>query len=183
MTSIATRTGDDGNTSLFGGGRVAKDNPRVEAYGNVDELNSWIGLARAENVDADCERILRAVQNDLFALGADLATPRDGNPSATKVAAFGDAPLGVLDKAIDALESRIAPLTTFILPGGSRAASVLHLARAVCRRAERSVVALAHQERVTASAIRYLNRLSDVLFLLARLQNAHDGAPEVEWRP
>jgi cob(I)alamin adenosyltransferase len=183
MSSIATRTGDDGNTALFGGQRVAKDNPRVEAYGNVDELNCWIGLARAERLDADCERTLRAVQTDLFALGAELATPRDGNPSAAKVAAFGDAPLATLDRAVEVYEARIAPLTKFILPGGSRAASILHVARAVCRRVERSVIALAHQERVPASAIRYLNRLSDVIFLLARLQNAHDGATEVEWRP
>jgi cob(I)alamin adenosyltransferase len=182
MSSIATRTGDDGNTSLFGGIRVAKDNARVEAYGNVDELNCWIGLARSDKLDADCERTLRAVQNDLFALGAELATPREGNPSAAKVAAFGDAPLALLDAAVEAFEARIAPLTTFILPGGSRAASVLHVARAVCRRVERSVVALAHLERVPAAAIRYLNRLSDVLFLLARLQNARDGAAEVEWR-
>jgi cob(I)alamin adenosyltransferase len=128
MSSIATRTGDDGNTSLFGGGRVAKDNPRVEAYGNVDELNSWLGLARSERLDAETEKLLRGVQNDLFALGADLATPRDGNPSASKVAAFGNGPLAALDKAIEVLEARIAPLTNFILPGGSRAASVLHVA-------------------------------------------------------
>jgi cob(I)alamin adenosyltransferase len=183
MTSIATRTGDDGNTGLFGGGRVAKDNPRVAAYGNVDELNSFLGLARLEALEPECDRALLRIQSDLFALGAELATRRDGNPSASKVVPFGDAPLAALDRDLDSIESLVKPLTAFILPGGAKAASLLHVCRAVCRRAERSVVSLAHQERVPASAIRYLNRLSDVLFLMARLQNARAGVTEPEWRP
>jgi cob(I)alamin adenosyltransferase len=183
MTSIATRTGDDGNTSLFGGNRVAKNDHRVEAYGNVDELNCWIGLVRAGGLEPECDRILLVVQSDLFQLGAELATRREGNPHAAKVAPFGDAPLAKLDRAIDTVEPALPRLETFILPGGSPAASALHVARAVCRRAERSVVGLAHEERVPAAAIRYLNRLSDVLFLLARRQNVHDGGAEVAWRP
>jgi cob(I)alamin adenosyltransferase len=183
MTSIATRTGDDGNTSLFGGSRVAKDNARVEAYGNVDELNCWIGLVRAGRLEPGCDRVLVQVQNQLFQLGAELATRREGNPNAAKIAPFGDAPLGVLDRAVDEIEAALPRLDAFILPGGSPAAAALHVARAVCRRAERSVVTLAHEERIPAAAIRYLNRLSDVLFLMARRQNAHDGGTEVSWRP
>jgi cob(I)alamin adenosyltransferase len=183
MASISTRTGDDGNTSLFGGGRVAKDDPRVEAYGNVDELNSAIGLALAEPLDDRNAKALRRVQGELFELGAELATRREGNPNASKVAPFGDGPLAGLDEAVVALERSLKPLQAFILPAGSRPACLLHLARAVCRRAERSVVALAHRERVPASVIRYLNRLSDVLFLMARQESARAGGAEVEWRP
>jgi cob(I)alamin adenosyltransferase len=181
MASIATRTGDDGNTALFGGGRVAKNHPRVEAYGNVDELNSFLGLARTEKLEAECDLALGRIQKDLFEVGAELATPRDGNPNAVKVAAFGDRPLAGLDRDLAAIEGLLEPLETFILPGGTRAASLLHAARAVCRRAERSVVALAHEERVPASVIRYLNRLSDLLFVMARLQNVRARAPETEW--
>jgi cob(I)alamin adenosyltransferase len=181
MASIATRTGDDGNTALFGGSRVAKDNPRVQAYGEVDELNSVIGLARTEKLEEECGPSLRRIQNELFQLGAELATRRDGNPKAARVAPFGDQPLSGLDRDLERIEALVTPLEGFILPGGTRAASLLHVARAVCRRAERAVVTLAHQERVPASAIRYLNRLSDVLFLMARLQNARAHEPEVEW--
>jgi cob(I)alamin adenosyltransferase len=183
MTSIATRTGDDGNTGLFGGDRVPKSDPRVEAYGNVDELNSALGVVLVEKLDDDTARELRRIQSELFNLGAELATRREGNPSAAKVAAFGDAPLAGLDAAVERLERVLAPLTTFILPGGVRSAALLHLARTTCRRAERSVVALAQKERVPASAIRYLNRLSDVLFLMARRENARAGQAEPEWRP
>jgi cob(I)alamin adenosyltransferase len=183
MASIATRTGDDGNTALFGGGRVPKDNPRVVAYGEVDELNSFIGLARTEPLEETCERSLLAIQSDLFHLGAELATPRDGNPHAARVAQFGDGPIARIERDLDTIEARVKPLERFILPGGTRAAALLHATRAVCRRAERAVVTLARQERVPASAIRYLNRLSDLLFLMARFQNAAAGAPETEWRP
>jgi cob(I)alamin adenosyltransferase len=183
MASISTRTGDDGNTALFGGGRVAKDDPRVEAYGNVDELNSAIGVVLAEPLDDGTARPLRRIQGELFQLGAELATKREGNPNAAKVALFGDGPLAALDEAVETLERVLKPLTSFILPAGSRPASLLHLARAICRRAERSVVALAHRERVPAAAIRYLNRLSDVLFLMARHENLRAGGAEVEWHP
>lgn len=183
MTSISTRTGDDGNTGLFGGGRVAKDDPRVEAYGNVDELNSALGLVLAEPIDEDSARSVRRIQGELFQLGAELATRREGNPSAAKIVPFGDQPLAGLDAAVDTLERSLKPLTSFILPGGTRPAASFHLARAVCRRAERSVVTLAQKERVPAAAIRYLNRLSDVLFLMARRENARSGQAEPEWHP
>lgn len=183
MSSISTRGGDDGNTSLFGGGRVAKDDPRVEAYGNVDELNSTLGVVLSEAIDAETATALRRVQGELFQLGAELAVRREGNPNAGKVAPFPDAPLAALDGAVERLERAQTPLRSFILPAGSRPASLLHLARAVCRRAERSVIALAHRERVPASVIRYLNRLSDVLFLMARHENARTGGTEVEWHP
>src|SRR5262245_13760030 len=138
MSSISTRTGDDGNTSLFGGGRVAKDDPRVEAYGNVDELNSAIGLVLSEPLEPHNAQALRRIQGELFQLGAELATRREGNPSAAKVAPFPEAPLAALDQAVETLEAALKPLKSFILPAGSRPASLLHVARAVCRRAERS---------------------------------------------
>jgi cob(I)alamin adenosyltransferase len=181
--SIATKTGDDGTTGLFGGGRVSKDHPRVAAYGAVDELNAALGVVRAERPPADLDAALARAQSELFDLGAELATPRDGNPFADKVAPFGDGPIAGLDEALAALEPTVPALKTFILPGGTRLAAQLHVARTVCRRAERDVVALEHVEPVPASARVYLNRLSDVLFTMARVVNARTGTPEPAWRP
>lgn len=177
---IYTKTGDTGETGLFAGPRVRKDDPRVEAYGEVDELNSVLGLARAESLPEPLDALLGSIQNRLFDLGAELATPDPSKRGADVI----DAPaVAALETAIDAHEARLAPLDTFILPGGTRGAAALHLARAVCRRAERRVIALAHlpQQQVSPLAIIYLNRLSDLLFVLARWVNAESGAEDVRW--
>lgn len=180
--SIATKTGDDGTTGLFGGGRVAKDHPRVAAYGAVDELNASLGVIRAEPPPPDMDAVFARVQSELFDLGAELATPRDGNPFADKVPPFGDSATDGLDRDLSIFEPSLPPLKAFVLPGGTRLASLLHVARTVCRRAERDVVALAHVEPVPDAARIYLNRLSDLLFILARTANARTGTPEPEWR-
>ncbi len=180
--SIATKTGDDGTTGLFGGGRVSKDHPRVAAYGAVDELNASLGVLRAESPPADMDAVFARVQSELFDLGAELATPRDGNPFADKVPVFGDVGIDALDRDLLAFEPVLPPLKAFVLPGGTRLASLLHGARTVCRRAERDVVALAHVEPVPEAARIYLNRLSDVLFIMARTANSRTGTPEPEWR-
>jgi cob(I)alamin adenosyltransferase len=180
--SIATKTGDDGTTGLFGGGRVAKDHPRVAAYGAVDELNAALGVVRAEPPPADFDVLLARVQSELFDLGAELATPRDGNPLAAHVPVFGDDPATGLDRDLAQFEAMLPPLKNFVLPGGCRLAALLHTARVVCRRAERDVVALAHVEPVPDACRTYLNRLSDLLFILARTANARTGTPEPEWR-
>lgn len=173
---IYTRTGDRGQTSLFGGARVAKNDPRIDAYGTADELNSHIGLARASWPSSPIDAELDQVQLDLFEIGAHLASPgtsRFPGVDATRIAA--------LEQAIDAMESRLTPLTAFILPGGTLAASQLHVARTVCRRAERLVVALQDDSPATVSTIAYLNRLSDYLFVAARFANLHAGVADVPW--
>jgi len=171
---IYTRTGDAGETSLFGGARVAKNDPRIDAYGTVDELNAFIGLARASWPDAPFDAQLASVQSDLFDIGAQLASP--GN---AKFA--GATPLRVtqLEVAIDEMEVELPPLKSFILPGGTAAAAHLHAARTVCRRAERLVVAL--DDRESKNSLVYLNRLSDYLFVAARFANHVNGVPDVVW--
>ncbi|GIX07928.1 MAG: ATP--cob(I)alamin adenosyltransferase [Candidatus Poribacteria bacterium] len=179
---IYTRRGDEGKTDLFGGGRVSKDALRVEAYGAVDELNAVVGLVLAQEgkpLDEDVREDLSAVQAALFELGADLATPRD-HP---RVRRIGPEEVAALEARIDAYSQELPPLRAFLLPGGSPAAAWLHLARTVCRRAERCVVRLSRQESVNPEALRYLNRLSDLFFVLARVANVRGGVPEVEWRP
>jgi cob(I)alamin adenosyltransferase len=173
---IYTRTGDTGETSLFGGARVRKDDARIEAYGTVDELNSFIGVARAIWPSSSLDNQLHAVQSDLFDIGAHLASPgtsRFAGPEMARVSA--------LERAIDAMESELAPLKTFILPGGSLAAAQFHVARTVCRRAERLVVALRDDDEATKASITYLNRLSDFLFVAARFANHQQGVPDVPW--
>jgi len=183
-SKIYTRSGDAGTTALFGGGRVPKDHPRVVAYGVVDELNSTIGVAVAFLADERLSGELTTIQNELFNIGAELASESGGEKSA----AFGhmftdpDAKIAALEKLTDELDSRLDPLATFILPSGSQAGALLHLCRTVCRRAERQIVALAHQEPVNPDVVRYLNRLSDLLFVLARHVNNAAGAPETPWR-
>ena len=167
---IYTRTGDKGETGLFGGARVSKADPRVAAYGDVDELNSVIGVARTENLDATVDGLLARVQTELFDLGAELATVPEKAESADTPSIEEDE-ISRLETAIDRFEADLKPLKTFVLPGGSRAAAQLHVARCVCRRAERSLVALASQSPVREETIRYLNRLSDLLFTLARHAN------------
>jgi cob(I)alamin adenosyltransferase len=180
--SIATRSGDDGNTGLFGGRRVPKDHMRIEAYGAVDELNSQLGLIRSLGVDPDLDEELDRVQSDLFDLGAELATPRTQNPKGDKVAPFPLAALERLERSLEKLESRLDPLTAFILPGGHVLASHFHIARTVCRRAERRTVSVARDERLSGVTVQYLNRLSDWLFLAARSVNARLGINEPQWK-
>jgi cob(I)alamin adenosyltransferase len=175
---IYTRTGDDGTTGLFGGVRVSKADPRVDAYGGVDETNAAIGLARAAGLPPAVEAVLARVQVALFEVGSALETPPGKTSPAPTVEA---ADVAELEVAIDALEAGLSPLTTFVLPGGSEGACRLHLARTVCRRAERSVVALAAIESVDTAVVRYLNRLSDLLFVQARAANRAAGLPDVPW--
>jgi cob(I)alamin adenosyltransferase len=177
---IYTKTGDAGETGLFGGPRVRKDDVRIEAYGTVDELNAAIGLARTEPLPNPIAEVLQTVQHDLFAVGAELATP---SAAARGTQMAEAAATTALEEAIDALESRLPPLKCFILPAGSRAASLLHLARCICRRAERRVVTLQRSSAAGefASIIRYLNRLSDYLFVAARAANQAGGHGDVPW--
>lgn len=173
---IYTKTGDAGETSLFGGARVRKDDARIEAYGTVDELNSFIGVARASWPSSPFDGQLHTIQSDLFDIGAHLASPglsRFSGPDTARIAS--------LEQSIDAMESELAPLKVFILPGGSIAASHLHVARTVCRRAERLVVALGDESDATKSSITYLNRLSDFLFVAARFANHVQGVADVPW--
>lgn len=173
---IYTRTGDAGDTSLFGGARVRKDDARIEAYGTVDELNSFLGVARAAWPDAPIDAQLAAAQADLFEIGAHLASP-----GTSRFPGVESARIEELERGIDAMEAELAPLKSFILPGGSPAASQLHVARVVCRRAERLVVALHDDSAATMSSIAYLNRLSDYLFVAARFANHSAGVDDVPW--
>ncbi len=177
---IYTKTGDDGTTGLFGGGRVAKDSSRIEAYGTVDELNSVIGVARATISDTALTNLLERIQQNLFVLGADLATPLDAR-SNYAIPRIDEKDVRELEIAIDENEAHLTPLKRFILPGGSQAAANLHLARTVCRRAERLIVALSREQEIGSSDIVFLNRLSDLLFVLARRANQLSGVDDVEW--
>jgi cob(I)alamin adenosyltransferase len=179
---IYTRTGDAGQTGLFGGGRVGKDHPRVEAYGDVDELNAAIGLARSIEMMPRIDEVLVPIQRDLFAIGALLATPdHDKMRQQLEKARIDEARITQLEHAIDDAEAELEPLKSFILPGGTPKAAALHVARTVCRRAERRVVHLAQEITLPELAVIYLNRLSDLLFTLARLANRRAGAGEVTW--
>jgi cob(I)alamin adenosyltransferase len=177
---IYTRTGDDGTTGLLGKGRWGKDSPRIAAYGTVDELNAAIGVARASGPGEDADARLERVQDDLFTLGAALADP---DPSGKFHEMVGPDLPARLEREIDELESELPPLTQFILPGGSPAAAHIHLARTVCRRAEREAVRLGHDpgEAVPVNAVIYLNRLSDFLFVLARAVNQKAGIADIPW--
>ncbi len=180
---IYTRTGDKGTTGLFGGGRVSKDHLRIEAYGTVDETNSVIGIARGQLPTAGHEHIaamLHRIQSELFILGADLATPVDAK---VQVPRIDPSHVATLESEIDTLTGDLPPLKHFILPGGSTTASTIHLARTVCRRAERSTVALQLQETLNDQAVIYLNRLSDLLFVMARWLNKQAGVSEEAWKP
>jgi cob(I)alamin adenosyltransferase len=174
---IYTRTGDLGHTSLFGGARVPKSDSRIEAYGTIDELNSFLGAVRASTVPADIDSTLHDVQMDLFDIGAHLASPGTSRFPGVDVNR-----ISALESAIDEMESELVPLTAFILPGGSPASAQLHIARTVCRRAERLVVALGDESPATASAIAFLNRLSDYLFVAARFANHKAGIEDVKWK-
>lgn len=174
---IYTRTGDLGQTSLFGGARVAKNDARIEAYGTVDELSSFLGVARASGLPPEIDRVLEGVQRDLFDVGAHLASPGTSRFAGVDAQRITD-----LERAIDAMERELAPLENFILPGGSLPAAQLHVARTVCRRAERRVVGLQDQSPPTLAAVAFLNRLSDYLFVAARFANRRADVKDVEWR-
>ena len=179
---IYTRTGDQGSTGLFGGARVAKDNIRVEAYGDVDELNAVIGIARSVEMMPRIDEVLVPIQRDLFAIGALLATPdRDKMAQHLQKARIDEGRIQELERAIDEGEAELEPLTAFIIPGGTPKAAALHVARTVCRRAERHVVRLQHDVELPPLTVIYLNRLSDLLFTLARVANRRAGAGEVTW--
>ncbi|MBS1253114.1 MAG: Cob(I)yrinic acid a,c-diamide adenosyltransferase [Anaerolineales bacterium] len=180
---IYTRSGDQGQTSLFGGQRVSKADLRVEAYGTVDELNAAIGLAESLIDDSGISSQLQAVQSRLFGLGSDLATPRASGSerTASHVQRVQEAWAKGLEDAIDQAESEIEALSSFILPGGTPGAAALQVARTVCRRAERRVVTLSQEEDVTPAVLIYLNRLADLLFVLARLANQRAGIAETPW--
>lgn len=179
---IYTKTGDAGDTGLFGGGRTPKNDPRVEAYGDVDELNAALGLARASELMPRIDEVLVPIQRDLFAIGALLATPdRDKMKQQLAKARIDDTRIAELEHAIDDGDAELEPLKAFIIPGGTPKAAALHLARTVCRRAERRVVALRGTVEVPAVVVVYLNRLSDLLFTLARVANRRAGAGEVTW--
>ncbi len=174
LTKIYTRTGDAGTTGLADGSRVAKDAPRVEAIGTVDELNSVIGVLLAEQLPADARACLDGVQNDLFDLGGELSVP--GHTIMT------EAHSKRLEDALDAFNAKLPALKEFILPGGSRAAGLAHVARTVCRRAERTLVALSKTDPLPPPMLHYLNRLSDLLFVLARVLNRHAGGDDIYWQ-
>jgi cob(I)alamin adenosyltransferase len=174
---IYTRTGDKGQTSLFGGTRVPKNDARIEAYGTVDELSSFLGVARAAIPPAEVEAELSRVQSDLFEIGAHLASP-----GMSRFEGVDPRRIEELERAIDAMEQGLAPLTAFILPAGAMASAQLHVARTVCRRAERCVVGLHDETAATQSTITYLNRLSDYLFVAARFANAKAGVADVPWK-
>jgi cob(I)alamin adenosyltransferase len=179
---IYTRTGDTGDTGLFGGGRVPKSHVRVAAYGDVDELNSAIGVARATAPIDLFDAELEAIQRDLFAIGGHLATPDpDKVRAALAKAELSDARIGAFERLIDDADRELPPLAAFVLPAGAPKAAALHLARTICRRAERTVVALAREGEVPPLFLVYLNRLSDLLFMLSRLANHRDGRRDVTW--
>jgi cob(I)alamin adenosyltransferase len=179
---IYTRTGDQGETGLFGGGRVPKDHPRVAAYGDIDELNSALGVVRAAAPEGFFDPLLESIQRDLFSIGGHLATPDPERVrKALEKAALSPARITEFEQIMDEATKTLPSLRAFVLPAGTRIATALHLARAVCRRAERSVVHLGHTEAVPELFVIYLNRLSDLLFTLARLANLRDGVNDVTW--
>jgi cob(I)alamin adenosyltransferase len=180
LVKLYTKTGDGGETGLFDGTRVAKSDPRVEAYGAVDELEAWLGLVRSHRVDADVEAMLSRIQHDLFALGAILADPSHRIASRVHKATLGPDDVTRLEQWIDTLDGALAPLRHFVLAGGTPAASLLQLARAVCRRAERRIVFLGG-DAVDPVLLTYINRLSDLLFVMARTVNARSGVAEHAW--
>lgn len=178
---IYTKTGDQGSTSLFGGKRVLKSDLRIETYGTVDELNSWIGVVRDQPVNSRRAEVLIAIQEQLFTIGSILAT-EPGNQK-VKIPALADEHVEFLEKTIDQMETELEPMRSFILPGGHPSVSFCHVTRTVCRRAERLTIALHQADPVNPIIIRYLNRLSDFLFVLSRKMAAELQAPETPWKP
>lgn len=178
MVKIYTKTGDDGTTGLVGGNRVKKSDPRIIAYGAVDELNSAIGIVLSSVLDSDIDEILTTIQNQLFVVGADLANPNLNDTSSrvtTDMIIF-------LEKHIDKLEGELSPITYFILPGGNSVASQLHLARAICRRAEANIIGLSESQQINKTCQIYMNRLSDLLFVIARSINKRKKIKDIAWK-
>jgi cob(I)alamin adenosyltransferase len=182
LAKIYTRRGDDGSTGLFGGPRVRKDHLRVSAYGDVDELNSALGVAREEVPEGDLRALIDVMQSELFTLGAQLATP-DPEAAPKEVPRITPQQVERLEREIDRLTEQLPPMKNFILPGGSRAGAALHLCRTVCRRAERKLVELAESAPVPQEVLAYMNRLSDLLFVMARAANLRAGGREIPWVP
>jgi|SRR5690606_6057246 len=185
---VYTKTGDKGTTALFGGTRVPKDHIRIESYGTIDELNSHIGLIRDQQIDLHYKQVLIQIQDRLFTAGAILATPpeketlKNGQPR-LNIPLLREGDIEFLEKEIDEMESALPPMTHFVLPGGHTTVSYCHIARCVCRRAERLAVHLSHNEAIDPHVVKYLNRLSDYLFVLARKLSADLQADEVQWIP
>jgi cob(I)alamin adenosyltransferase len=175
---IYTGAGDEGLTALLGGGKVTKDDPRIAAYGAVDELNAALGVCRASGLPPQIDAVVAQLQHEMFTLGAELASP-EAAPRGIEL--LGPAAIERIEHTIDQFEAALTPLRQFILPGGSPAAAALHLARCVCRRAERDVVAFSHGSAVRPQALVYVNRVGDLLFVLARAANAAAGSPDVPW--
>lgn len=178
---IYTKTGDTGTTALFGGKRVSKADLRIETYGTVDELNSYIGLVRDQPVNQNRKSILVEIQDRLFTIGSILAT-EPGNTK-VKVPSLSQEDVTLLEKEIDSMDAQLPPMKSFVLPGGHQSVSFCHVARTVCRRAERLVIALDATEKTDALVVQYLNRLSDYLFMLSRKMSAELGAEETPWKP
>lgn len=178
---IYTKRGDTGETDLFGGPRVSKHHARVDAYGAIDELSAVLGTAASATPHEDVRTFVRIVQATLFEIGSYLATPDPERRRASAIPEPQPADVEELERHIDALESELTPLRRFILPGGTQAAAAFHVARTVCRRAERRLVALHHDEPLDETALRFVNRLSDLLFVLARVENQRAGVEDVEW--
>jgi cob(I)alamin adenosyltransferase len=180
---IYTKTGDTGETGLYGGQRVRKDELRVDAYGIVDELNAALGWAATQTADPQIASVILRLQSECFIVGGDLATPieREAVPGATGVPRISEAATLRLEREIDRFEAELPPLTNFVLPGGSPGAAAIHVARGICRRAERRIVTLMLHEDIGNETERYVNRLSDHLFVLARLENKRAGVPDVPW--
>jgi cob(I)alamin adenosyltransferase len=176
---IYTKTGDDGTTGLQGGKRVTKSNLRIKAYGAVDEINATIGLTLSGKIDDDVTMLLTKIQNDLFVVGSDLSNP----DLTSKKNRVKSEMIENLEKYIDDLEEELQPITNFILPGGNETASLLHLARAITRRAETNVISLDEKEKVNEECKKYLNRLSDLLFVIARTINKRNGVKDIIWKP
>lgn len=177
---IYTKGGDKGKTSLFGGERVEKNNPRLEAYGTIDELNSILGFAIANELHSKTKNIILNIQNNLFVIGAELATPANVKSNAIK--SIQSYEIKNIEDYIDEIELELKPLSSFILPGGSKSASLLHMARTVCRRAERRIIEVDLEEKINPDIIVYINRISDLLFVLARFENHSSSTPEIEWK-
>lgn len=182
LSKIYTKTGDRGDTGLGDGTRVPKTDLRIAAYGTVDELNAIVGLAVLSGAPSELVTLLQAVQHDLFDVGADLCIPQREDPRGRKALRISERYAARLERAIDDFNTRLKPLKSFVLPGGTPGAAWLHLARTVCRRAERDVVALSQRDPINPQVVIYLNRLSDLLFVLARIAN-HDGQGDVLWEP
>jgi cob(I)alamin adenosyltransferase len=178
---IYTKTGDEGTTSLFGGKRVSKSELRIETYGTVDELNSWIGVLRDQEVNHKRKPVLVEIQDRLFTIGSILATEPENTK--VKIPALAESDIEFLEKQMDEMDTLLQPMRFFVLPGGHASVSWGHVARTVCRRAERLVIALDHQEKVAPLVIKYLNRLSDYLFVLCRMMTQELGVEETPWRP